>query len=353
MRKKQVIAYILSVLMVLGVFSAITPLNLQADAGSDNTAAEYGSITNFSTENDANNDTDDEEDEDGDYEDEDYEDNDDEDEDEDENDQNENDQNENQTTRTYTLTLRARRGGTVAIGTGSYGSSRTADFEAGARVTISARASRDYYFDEWTYNWGETTHPFRSETTFIMPNRNVTVWAEFEYSWDWRRDDWRRDDWRGRDWTPATPQTVAPTVPPPAVATPQENIPTVPGIQLANQQTWLRLNIGSPVYTLNGQSRTADVAPFIDPVFNRTMVPLRTISEALGVQIDWVPELQMVVLNIDGTLRGLAINEPLPGGMGTAMIVNDRTFVPVSFVAQIFGAGVHWDGVNRAVYVMQ
>jgi len=44
----------------------------------------------------------------------------------------------------------------------------------------------------------------------------------------------------------------------------------------------VRFTIGDTAYTINGRPRTSDVAPFIDPVYDRAMIPLRSISEALG-----------------------------------------------------------------------
>ena len=108
----------------------------------------------------------------------------------------------------HTLTVRARGGGSnhVAIGGGSFGTYRSGQFRSGDRVTISARPARNYYFDRWTYSHGETSNDFRPEVTFIMPNRSVTVWAEFYHyrDWGWDRSPWGRDDrrwdWRWDDW---------------------------------------------------------------------------------------------------------------------------------------------------------
>jgi len=49
----------------------------------------------------------------------------------------------------------------------------------------------------------------------------------------------------------------------------------------------------------------------------------------------------------------LQIDVPLPSGMGTPMIVNSRTFLPIAYVAHALGARVRWDGDNRAVYIQR
>jgi uncharacterized repeat protein (TIGR02543 family) len=138
--------------------------------------------------------------------------------------------------RTFTLTLRAGTGGSVAIDDGSFGNTRTGEFEPGTRVSISARPSRDYDFDRWNYSFGETINESRAETTFIMPNRNVTVWADFFHFRDWRWDDWRWDDrrWDDRRWRDrhlsSFPQAVLtpvaagpPAAPPPEAGVLQQN----------------------------------------------------------------------------------------------------------------------------------
>lgn len=115
-----------------------------------------------------------------------------------------------QSTTGRALTVRTIGGiGQVSIDYGTYGSTRTERIEPGTRVTISARPyrwDRDAFFDRWTYSFGETTNHRRPQTTFIMPDRDVTVTANFgrDLYWWWGPDGWDRpNDWRwwdDRDW---------------------------------------------------------------------------------------------------------------------------------------------------------
>jgi|GEM_PF-3786852 len=89
---------------------------------------------------------------------------------------------------THTLTVRSHSGGSVAINNSSFGTSRTEQVEAGAQVTIRARPSSTHFFDRWTATHGTIANQFRSETTFTMPARDITVWADFIHEWD---ADWR------------------------------------------------------------------------------------------------------------------------------------------------------------------
>jgi hypothetical protein len=83
------------------------------------------------------------------------------------------------------------------------------------------------------------------------------------------------------------------------------------------------------------------------------MVPLRVIAEALGADVNWLAETRTVTIAANGQFLQIQLDTPLPDGMGTAMIVNDRTFVPVAYIARMLGADVRWDGDSRAVYIQR
>jgi len=113
----------------------------------------------------------------------------------------------------------------------------------------------------------------------------------------------------------------------------------------------IRLAIGSTVYTIDDAPHESDVAPFIDPAYDRAMIPLRVVSEALGANVDWIPTTRTVWIDMPGASYQLIIDTPLPGGMGVPVLYQDRVFVPVRYVAEILGATPRWDGSNAAVYI--
>jgi len=114
----------------------------------------------------------------------------------------------------------------------------------------------------------------------------------------------------------------------------------------------IRFTIGSNDLTIAGVPHTIDVAPFIDPVYERTMIPLRAVSEALGAHAQWIPEIQLAIIStIDGQLHNVMIGEPLPDRMGLPVLYQGRVFVPLRYVADILGADTRWDEANAAVYV--
>ena len=118
--------------------------------------------------------------------------------------------------------------------------------------------------------------------------------------------------------------------------------------------TTLIFTSNSERYFYRGRWHAGIGTPFIDPATDRMMVPIRTIAEAIDVAVDWCDDTRAAVIYLpDGKLL-LPIDEPLPNGMGTPVIVEDRVFVPLRFIMYTLGADVEWDSENNtAVITMQ
>jgi len=136
------------------------------------------------------------------------------------------------------------------------------------------------------------------------------------------------------------------------IIAPPDPTPVMPTLPLP-EFVQLRFLIGEATYTRNGVSVTdpEGLSPFIDPVYDRTMVPLRIIAEALDAEVSWVEETRTVVINKNAVVLQLPIDTPLPNNMGMPTIVNDRTFVPLAYISVKLRAQVRWDGDAKAVYV--
>jgi hypothetical protein len=116
----------------------------------------------------------------------------------------------------------------------------------------------------------------------------------------------------------------------------------------------IRFVVGEVYYTVNGHLYVNDVAPFIDTAYNRVMIPVRAVTEALGTGLSWIWERQSVVifpLNPGRPVHSLTVGVPLPQGMGVPVLKDGRVFIPVRYVAEVIGAEVRWDSENQAIYV--
>lgn len=100
-----------------------------------------------------------------------------------------------------------------------------------------------------------------------------------------------------------------------------------------------------------------DARPFMDEN-DRTLVPVRFVAENLGAKVGWHEQLNRVDIALDGKYISLTIGEKkafLNGNdvvFDTAAVIKDnRTFVPLRFVSEALGETVEWDGFSRYVYV--
>ncbi|HWP97113.1 MAG TPA: stalk domain-containing protein [Syntrophomonadaceae bacterium] len=74
----------------------------------------------------------------------------------------------------------------------------------------------------------------------------------------------------------------------------------IPAVSQANQT--IRIFI-------NGKELVPEVPPVL--VNNRTMVPLRAISEALGAQVDWQPSTSSVIITTSGLTSGVVVDKQI------------------------------------------
>jgi len=113
----------------------------------------------------------------------------------------------------------------------------------------------------------------------------------------------------------------------------------------------IRFVMNELTYTADSVPRLLDVVPFIDPAYNRVMIPLRAVVEALGQDVTWDEATRTVtIFTATGTVT-LVVGVSLPDGMGVPVLIGDRVLVPLRYVSDVIGAEVRLDGDNNAVYV--
>ncbi|MBE7018591.1 MAG: copper amine oxidase N-terminal domain-containing protein [Ruminococcaceae bacterium] len=111
---------------------------------------------------------------------------------------------------------------------------------------------------------------------------------------------------------------------------------------------------------LNGENLAFDQPPVI--INDRTMVPMRKIFETLGADVEWDASTQTVTAtkgNIVVTVTigsdYLSVTDNNYSSMisldSPAVLVNNRTLVPVRAVSEAFDATVSWDANERTVYI--
>lgn len=101
-----------------------------------------------------------------------------------------------------------------------------------------------------------------------------------------------------------------------------------------------------------------DVAPTI--VNDRTMVPVRFIAEALGGMVEWHEDIQTAYIVYQDNMVEVPIQSTTIHVNGEAktidtpsQIIADRTMIPLRAVAEGLGLDVSFDSTTRVITITQ
>ena len=124
----------------------------------------------------------------------------------------------------------------------------------------------------------------------------------------------------------------------------------------------IQLKIGSTTMHVDGKAVPLEAAPII--MNSRTLVPLRALIESLGGRVVWSPSARTVdmflgVHSVDVAVGGnigyvndkaVAIDPANPKVV--PLIINNRTFLPLRFVAESLTLNVQWDAVTQTIAII-
>lgn len=205
---------------------------------------------------------------------------------------------------TYGVNTGKTENGTISV--------TPAKAEAGEKVTIKATPDSGYQLDKVTVKDKDNsnvklTKVNDNEYTFTMPKGKVSVDATFV------QKDAADDN------------------------------------SVAEKSKVIKLQIGSRIVNVDNEAVIYDAAPVIRN--DRTLVPIRIVTETLGGKVDWNGVTKEVTLNIDGKEIKMTIGKTLEKYGVAPVIIDGRTFVPVRFVADELGATVAWDDATKTVTI--
>jgi len=117
-----------------------------------------------------------------------------------------------------------------------------------------------------------------------------------------------------------------------------------------------KVNFNIVQLKLNNNEIKSDVPPVI--YNDRTLVPLRVIMENIEAEIEWdgvkyevhiktkEKQITLKINSAEATVNG--VKKSLPDSV-PAKLINDRTMVPIRFLAEEIGLNVKWDDATRTV----
>lgn len=122
----------------------------------------------------------------------------------------------------------------------------------------------------------------------------------------------------------------------------------------------LTMQIGESVMTVNGVKKEIDPGRGTTPVIinERTLVPIRALIEEIGGAIAWEEDTQnviialgkdIIILTIDSTTA--FVNEEAKTLDTAPTTINDRTMLPIRFISENLGYKVDWNENEQLITI--
>ncbi len=116
-----------------------------------------------------------------------------------------------------------------------------------------------------------------------------------------------------------------------------------------------KTSANSPTVTVEGREvEFPDQKPIIKN--NRTLVPIRFVAESLGYDVDWNPADHTAVIDNGRIILYIGSNQAVINGRQVELdvaseLIADRTMVPLRVIAETLGCTVDWFGTNSTVLI--
>ncbi|MEK5490215.1 copper amine oxidase N-terminal domain-containing protein [Paenibacillus sp. FSL R7-0297] len=125
-------------------------------------------------------------------------------------------------------------------------------------------------------------------------------------------------------------------------------VPAAPTDPVAMTKVWMK--VGSGVLNINGTVTQMDTEPFIWS--GMTYIPLRYLSEGIGAEVKWDKGAQQVTIKAGSDTLVFWMNKDfmevngMRQAVGAKVFVNadNRTVVPLRFITELLGWDVQWGG---------
>jgi hypothetical protein len=116
----------------------------------------------------------------------------------------------------------------------------------------------------------------------------------------------------------------------------------------------VKLTVNKKSLTIDGKAVSMDQAPVI--VNNKTLVPVRFVAEAMGGTVSWEAQSRRIGIVKDSQMIEMWLGNPELNVDGSVVqdvvaphLINDRTMVPLRLIAERLGWVVAWDGKTQSI----
>ena len=124
----------------------------------------------------------------------------------------------------------------------------------------------------------------------------------------------------------------------------------------------INMQINNPIMTVNGIQTEIDAGRNTKPVIEngRTLVPIRAIIESIGGRVEWENETQSTLLYHEDDIIKLQLNNftayvnNKPYTLDVCpIVINERTMLPIRFIAEGFNLAVSWNENSKTVVILK
>lgn len=135
---------------------------------------------------------------------------------------------------------------------------------------------------------------------------------------------------------------------------------TISSLAAVGNDEVILLNIGKPAMLVSGIEKAIDTDNKVTPILvnDTTLVPIRAIIETFGGKVDWDNKNQKVTITCNNNKVELWINKTsalVNGKKVTVKVapksINGRTMVPLKFVSENLGLCVNWEGSTKSISI--
>lgn len=134
-------------------------------------------------------------------------------------------------------------------------------------------------------------------------------------------------------------------------------------VNTGKQKNFIVLQLDNPKLNMNGLLSEIDPGRGTVPIIvsGRTMVPIRAIVEAMGGTIGWDGATEKITISARGNTIEVWVDKKdiYINGVKSQMdvaptVINERTYVPVRFIAENLNSSVDWiNSTNEAVIIFE
>ena len=210
----------------------------------------------------------------------------------------------------------------------------------------TARVVDDYYYDDYYILLGDAGEIFSYDTTWDNSDKTVTFTATDETPKSIIPEYVAPAPPKPTQKPETTPE-LKPTPEPETKPEPNPEKPANPrdnSVVVVSDGKELEILVkGTPVVF-------SDAKPFVDSE-NRTQVPIRAIAEILNCNVEWNQEQQLATItDSDGKViqltigdRQLIVDNKIVEMDTAAIVIDGRTYIPIRFISEALGLNVFWE----------